>query len=163
MGAAATTGPRVLGPGQGLVLGSPDSTDRFLVDAPETAGRIAIVEHTIAPGVLAGPMHRHEREDEFSYVLQGRVGAIFDGVEVYAAAGDLVRKPRGEWHTFWNAGDGPLRILEIITPGGLEELFRLRGAPDAGPELLGDVEPTFGCAVDDEATAALMARLGLRG
>lgn len=133
-----------------------------MLDASETDGRLAIVEHTIAPGVLAAPMHRHEREDEYSYVLEGRVGAIFDGVEVYAAAGDFVRKPRGEWHTFWNPGDGPLRILEIITPGGLEELFRLMGAPDAAPDLLDDVETTFGCAVNDDETAALIDRHDLR-
>lgn len=158
MGEAVVAGPRVLGPSQGLILGAAEATDRFILDSAETAGRLAIVEHTIAPGVLAAPMHRHEREDEYSYVLEGRVGAIFDGVEVYAATGDFVRKPRGEWHTFWNAGEGPLGILEIITPGGLEELFRLMGAPDASPNLLDNVETTFSCAVDDGQTAALIDR-----
>lgn len=153
--------PRVLGPGQGVILGPDTSTDRFLVDSVETDGRIAIVEHTIAPGVLAAPMHRHAREDEYSFVLEGRVGAVFDGHEVHAVAGDLVRKPRGEWHTFWNAGDGPLRILEIITPGGLEDLFRLLGSADADDTVLAEVETTFGCAVDEDATGELVERLGL--
>jgi mannose-6-phosphate isomerase-like protein (cupin superfamily) len=162
MSKPAVVGPRVLGPAQGLILGPPEATDRFIVDSVETTGRLAIVEHTIAPGVLAAPMHRHEREDEYSFVLEGRVGAIFDGVEVYATAGDFVRKPRGEWHTFWNAGDGPLRILEIITPGGLEELFRLMGAPDAPPDLLEGVEDSYGCAADESETATLIQRHGLR-
>lgn len=162
MAMTQTDAPRVLAPGQGTIVGTTDSSDRFLVDAAEVQGRLALVEHTIAPGVLAAPVHRHTREDEFSFVLEGRVGALFDGVEVYAEAGDLVRKPRGEWHTFWNAGTGPLRILEIITPGGLESLFRLMGDPDAPADLLEQVEPTYGCAVDEEATAALARRLGLR-
>ena len=38
--------------------------------------------------------------------------------------GDLVHKPRNQWHTFWNAGDEPCRILEIISPAGFEEFFR---------------------------------------
>jgi mannose-6-phosphate isomerase-like protein (cupin superfamily) len=160
--AAAVTGPRVLGPAQGLILGAPEATDRFMLDSAETTGRLAIVEHTLAPGVLAAPMHRHDREDEYSYVLEGRVGAIFDGVEVYATAGDFVRKPRGEWHTFWNAGDGPLRILEIITPGGLEELFRRMGSHDAPPDLLEHVDASFGCAIDESETAELIKRHGLR-
>lgn len=162
MHAPEVTAPRVLGSAQGLVLGPAEATDRFVLDATETGGRIAIMEHTIAPGVLAAPVHRHEREDEYSYVLEGHVGAMFDGVEVYATVGDFVRKPRGEWHTFWNAGDGPLRILEIITPGGLEELFRLMGAPDASPALLEDAEHVYGCALDEDLTAALMQRHHLR-
>jgi len=162
MAQEAVTAPRVLGPGQGLILGPPEGTDRFMLDSAETKGRLAIVEHTIAPGMLAAPMHRHDKEDEYSYVLEGRVGAIFDGVEVYATVGDFVRKPRGEWHTFWNAGDSPLRILEIITPGGLEELFRLMGSADAPAELLEDVEVSYGCAVDEDQTAALIERHNLR-
>lgn len=152
------TAPRVLGPGQGLILGEPEASDRFVLDSTETTGRLSIVEHTIAPGMLAAPMHRHEREDEYSHVLEGRVGAIFDGVEIYATVGDFVRKPRGEWHTFWNAGDGPLRILEIITPGGLEEPFRLTGATGTPSDLLDDVEASYGCAVDEDLTAALIER-----
>ena len=162
MSDAAVTGRRVLGPAQGLILGAPEATDRFMLDSGETAGRLAIVEHTIAPGVLAAPMHRHDREDEYSYVLEGRVGTVFDGVEVYATAGDFVRKPRGEWHTFWNAGDGALRILEIISPGGLEELFRVMGSPDAPPDLLEQVEASFGCSIDESQTADLIRRHGLR-
>jgi mannose-6-phosphate isomerase-like protein (cupin superfamily) len=162
MSQPAVTAPRVLGPAQGLILGPPEGTDRFMLDSTETAGRLAIVEHTIAPGVLAAPMHRHEQEDEYSYVLEGRVGAVFDGVEVYATVGDFVRKPRGEWHTFWNAGDGPLRILEIITPGGLEELFRLMGSTETPSAALEDVERSFGCAVDENQTLTLIERHGLQ-
>lgn len=152
------TPPRVLGPGQGLILGEPQASDRFILDSTETAGRLAVVEHTIAPGMLAAPMHRHEREDEYSYVIEGRVGAIFDGVEVYATVGDFVRKPRGEWHTFWYAGDTPLRILEIITPGGLETLFRLMGSSDTPSDLLDDAQTSYACAVDEDQTAALIER-----
>ena len=45
-------------------------------------------------------------------------GAVLGDEVVYAEPGDLVCKPRGQWHTFWNAGDGPARILEIISPRG---------------------------------------------
>jgi mannose-6-phosphate isomerase-like protein (cupin superfamily) len=49
-------------------------------------------------------------EDEYSYVLEGRMGAQLGADIVLADVGDLVFKPRGQWHTFWNAGDGPCRI-----------------------------------------------------
>ena len=43
---------------------------------------------------------------------------------IYAETGDLAFKPRDQWHTFWNAGDEPCRILEVISPGGFEHFFR---------------------------------------
>ena len=98
-----TTGARVLGPDDGEVAGAPESrTDRFMIDGADTGGRLSVVEHTLPPHVLAGPLHHHSREDEYSYVLQGRLGALLGDQEVFAEAGDLVFKPRGQWHTFWN-------------------------------------------------------------
>ena len=59
------------------------------------------------PRRLAAPLHKHSREDEYSYVLEGRMGAMLGDDVVYAEAGDTVFKPRDQWHTFWNAGDSP--------------------------------------------------------
>jgi hypothetical protein len=68
-----SAGARVLGPEDGEVAGAPDfSTDRFMIDGRDTGGRPSVVEHTLGPHVLAGPLHRHTREDEYSYVLEGR-------------------------------------------------------------------------------------------
>ena len=72
---------------------------------------------------LAAPLHKHSREDEYSFVIEGRMGALLGNEVVYAEVGDLVFKPRDQWHTFWNAGDEPARILEIISPAGFEKYF----------------------------------------
>ncbi|MGI9120255.1 MAG: cupin domain-containing protein [Acidimicrobiales bacterium] len=139
-------------------------TDRFMIDGKDTGKRLSVVEHTIAPGVLAGPMHLHTREDEYSYVLEGRFGARLGDEEVHAEAGDLVFKPRGHWHTFWNPGDTPTRILEIITPSGLEDLFRELGAAgdDYDPTTLPALAARFGCEVDFESTSRIIEQHGLR-
>jgi hypothetical protein len=63
--------------------------------------------------------------------------------------GDLVFKPRNQWHTFWNAGDEPCRILEIISPAGFERFFR---------EL---VDMGGVAQADEEAFAQLRERYGL--
>lgn len=152
---------RVIRPFEGEVLGPEGGVrDRFLVDSAHTGGRLAVVEHLMAPRSLAAPVHRHSHEDEFSYVLEGRVGAIFDGVEVFAEPGDLIVKPRGEWHTFWNASDTPARVFELITPGGLEDLFRKvdLGVSD---EELAELAAAFACEVDLDQTGPLMERHGL--
>jgi len=155
---------RVLGPEDGEIAGKPGLLhDRFMVRAEDSGGSFALVEHLIPPGVLAAPLHRHSREDEYSYVLEGRVGAVFGGEEVYANAGELVFKPRGEWHTFWNAGDVPLRILEIISPGGFEEAFREMDAlGDAlTPERMAEIAAQYGVDADFDGTGPIMERHGL--
>jgi quercetin dioxygenase-like cupin family protein len=160
-----TTGARVLGPKDGEVAGAPESrTDRFMIDSADTGGRLSVVEHTVPPHVLAGPLHYHSREDEYSYVLEGRLGALLGDQEVLAEAGDLVFKPRGQWHTFWNPGDTPTRILELITPAGLEDLFRELAAPggEFDPTTLPALAARYGCQVDLQGTGRILQRHGLR-
>ena len=89
----------------------------------ETGGGFSLVEHPMPPRRLAAPIHKHSREDEYSFVVEGRMGALLGDEVVYADVGDLAFKPREQWHTFWNAGDEPCRILEIISPGGFEHFF----------------------------------------
>lgn len=98
--------------------------DRFLVDSNGSGGRLAVVEHLLAPHAIAAPMHRHTLEDEFSLILEGRVWFVAAGKEHVAEFGDFVLKPRGEWHTFFNAADEPARMLELISPSGLRRRSR---------------------------------------
>jgi mannose-6-phosphate isomerase-like protein (cupin superfamily) len=86
---------------------------RFLLDGSGAGERFSLVEHPMSARALAAPLHLHTREDEYSFVLQGRMGALLGDELVEAGPGDLVFKPRNQWHTFWNAGDEPCRILEI--------------------------------------------------
>ncbi|MDF2754066.1 MAG: cupin protein [Gaiellaceae bacterium] len=159
---------RVLGPSEGRagLLGSMGV--RFMLDGDETGGGFALVEHPIPPRALAAPLHRHRHEDEYSFVLEGRIGALLGEEIVHAGPGDLIFKPRGEWHTFWNAGDEPARILELISPAGFEHYFEemvelLRtspGPPD--PSELGSLAARHGLEVERDSIARLTEEHGLR-
>jgi mannose-6-phosphate isomerase-like protein (cupin superfamily) len=94
------------------------------IDGSTTGHRCAIVHHPLAPRALAAPLHRHHNEDEISFVLQGTLGAMLGDEVVYAQPGSWVFKPRGQWHTFWNAGDEGCEIVEVISPAGFEHYFR---------------------------------------
>ena len=94
------------------------------------AAAFSLVEHPIPPKTLVAPVHIHEREDEYSFVLEGRMGAKLGDDVVYAEVGDLAFKPRNQWHTFWNPDDTPCRILEIIAPGGFEHFFEEMASSD---------------------------------
>ena len=80
--------------------------------------------------------------------------------------GDLIFKPRNQWHTFWNAGDQPARILEIISPAGFEGFFRevidLGGVTAASPQDLGALCGRYALEIDIGSVPGLIARFGLR-
>src|SRR5262245_62279011 len=59
---------------------------RFMIDGAEAAERFSLVEHPMSPRALAAPLHRHTREDEYSFVLEGRMGALLGGEVVGAGA-----------------------------------------------------------------------------
>ena len=145
-------GPRKLGPQDGKFVDLAAVGVRFLAWTEETGGGCSIVEHPIPPRTLVAPLHLHEREDEYSYVLEGRMGAQLGDDVVFAGPGDLVFKPRGQWHTFWNAGDTPCRLLEIISPAGFEHFFN-----DLG-EQMAEAHAVSVAAVPD--VAGLAARYG---
>ena len=118
------TSPRVIRAGDGGVAFLGGIGVRFLIDGNESGERFALVEHPMPPRALGSPLHRHHDEDEYSFVLEGSVGALLGESAVIGNIGDLIVKPRHEWHTFWNAGDTPARILEVISPAGFENFFR---------------------------------------
>jgi ethanolamine utilization protein EutQ (cupin superfamily) len=66
------------------------AVNRYLVESRDSNGMVALVQHILAPRVLGAPLHRHSREDEYSVVLEGRLGVFQDGEEVVAAPGDIV-------------------------------------------------------------------------
>jgi mannose-6-phosphate isomerase-like protein (cupin superfamily) len=139
---------------------------RFMIDGSEAAERLSLVEHPMSPRALAAPLHRHTREDEYSYVLEGRMGALLGDDVVEAGPGDLVFKPRDQWHTFWNAGDEPCRILEIISPAGFERFFRelvdMGGVAQADPEALARLSDRYGLEMRPETVPELIERFGVR-
>lgn len=152
---------RIIRADEGLVLGAKNGVrDRFLVDSKDWGGHLAVVEHLLAPHSIAAPVHRHTKEDEFSLILQGRVWFQANGEEHVAGAGDFVFKPRGEWHTFWNAADEPARMLELISPGGLEEAFKIIGTATEDVDL-GPLVAPYGCEADMDATAPIIERYAL--
>jgi quercetin dioxygenase-like cupin family protein len=105
----------------------------------DTGGALSVVEHPFAVGALVPP-HLHTREDEYSIVTEGQIGFRSGDREVVLGAGGYITKPRGELHAMWNAGTVPARMIEIISPAGLEYGFReLADLVAAGPPPLDQV------------------------
>jgi quercetin dioxygenase-like cupin family protein len=124
--------------------------NRYVVRGSSSDGRFALIDQTIPPRALAAPTHTHENEDEYSFVLTGRLGAQIGDDVIEAGPGDLVLKPRGIPHAYWNPGDEETHVLEIISPAGFEQYFA-----DLAPELAAPGEP------DLRALDEIRARYGL--
>ena len=71
----------------------------FKVSGADTGGAFAIVRNTRSePGRLVLP-HVHLHEDEYSYVLEGTIGARDGDHEDAVGPGSYLMKPRGLMHT----------------------------------------------------------------
>jgi mannose-6-phosphate isomerase-like protein (cupin superfamily) len=138
---------------------------RLMIPGSDSAGGFSLVEHPLAPRALAAPLHRHSREDEYSFVLRGRVGALLGDEVAYGEAGDLIYKPRGQWHTFWKPRRREASLLEIISPAGFEKYFEeLTGLFADGkpqPEKIGPIAERYGLDLDRSTIPALCTRHGL--
>jgi len=160
------TGTKALGPRDGAAgfLGSMGV--RFMIDGATSGGGFSLVEHPMSARALGAPLHRHSREDEYSYVVDGRIGALLGDEVVLGGPGDLIFKPRHQWHTFWNAGDAPARILEIISPAGFEqyfaELVAMGGSRNAAPASLRALGERYGLEVNPHSIPQLLERFALR-
>ena len=125
---------------------------------------ISVVEHPVA-GRLLVPPHVHQDHDEWSYILEGRIGARIGDDEFIAPTGSYILKPRQIPHVFWNPDDGPARILEIITPSGLEEMFeqfgQLGARGELTPQTMGETAARYGSTMFMDWVPDLIARYGL--
>ena len=131
------------------------------VPGGSTGGRFSVVHHPMAPRALAAPLHLHHNEDEFSYVLTGTLGALLGDDVVTAGAGTWVFKPREQWHTFWNAGDTPCEIIEVISPAGFEEFFREVAAAWGDMARFAAINARYSLEMRFESVPTLCQRFGL--
>jgi quercetin dioxygenase-like cupin family protein len=105
----------------------------ILLDGKQTGKKFATVLVTSPPGGGPGP-HYHDREDEWFYIVEGRVSFFMNGTWTDLSPGDCVYSPRGSIHAFKNNTDQPIRVLVNVTPAGLERFFAEAAEEWAKPE-----------------------------
>jgi quercetin dioxygenase-like cupin family protein len=112
-------------PGEGEVLDYGDGDFSIvLADGNATREAFSVVEHQLRPGAEGPPLHRHERLCDAFYVLDGSLTLRVEDQTVTAAAGAFACFPPGVAHTFFNATQAPVRVLNINAPGGWERVLR---------------------------------------
>jgi mannose-6-phosphate isomerase-like protein (cupin superfamily) len=155
-----------IGKGEGEIVWMGGVGVVYKIPASATGGAFSLIEHVVKPGAMTPP-HRHTREHEFSYVLEGVLGAEIGGTIVHAQPGEFALKPKGIPHTFWNEGPDVLRFLEIFSPAGFEQFFAegsklipANGPPDEAKLMA--LSKKYGVENDMDRAPELMKRFGVR-
>jgi mannose-6-phosphate isomerase-like protein (cupin superfamily) len=112
--------------GEALRLRPPSRSGNVTIKVDRRAAGsplIAAGHQRLGPGASI-PVHLHEHQDEVLFVHAGRGVAVFDGRRVPVRPGSTVFVRRRVWHGVDNTGRTDLHLVWMISPPGLEEMFR---------------------------------------
>jgi mannose-6-phosphate isomerase-like protein (cupin superfamily) len=86
---------------------------------------LSLIEFELEPGFKGPNPHTHEDHVDSFYVLDGEADFLMDGEQLRLGAGSFVAAPIGVEHTFWNAGPGTARLLNVHAPSaGFHDYLR---------------------------------------
>jgi quercetin dioxygenase-like cupin family protein len=158
--------PKLVAPGEAKTVQLFGVRFAYKVDSADAGGSLAVLEVEIPAKTLVKP-HNHTREDEFSLVLAGTVGVRVGDQVLQAGAGASLVKPRGTPHAMWNAEGTPARVLEILSPGGLERYFEelgpiLQHEGGAGAKEYYQLAERYGLTIQDDWIEELERAYGIK-
>jgi quercetin dioxygenase-like cupin family protein len=158
--------PRLVAPGEGTTVRLFGVRFDYKVESADSGGSLAVLEVEIPAKTLVKP-HNHTREDEFSLILAGTVGVRVGDRVLQADAGASLVKPRGTPHAMWNADSTPARVVEILSPGGLERYFQelppiLAHEDGAGPKEYYELAERYGITIQDDWIEELERTYGVK-
>ena len=113
---------------------------RFLLDAADTNGSVAIFEFTVPVGAKVPMPHYHKEYDETIYGVDGVMTFTVEGTPVDIGPGESCFTPRGAVHGFNNLKQTNAKGLAVITPGLLGPDFFRQAAAIVNVEGPPDVE-----------------------
>ena len=99
----------------------------FLATGEETEGQFALIEAVGRKGNVPPP-HIHHREDEIFYVLEGEIAVSVNDRTMKVTPGMMAFLPRDVRHSFTIESE-QVRMLQLLTPAGLEGWFKEFGVP----------------------------------
>jgi quercetin dioxygenase-like cupin family protein len=114
---------KIISPGSGELLSVLGHKLRVLLSGKDTGEAFALIDQTSPAGACVPP-HFHQNEEETFYVIAGRVEFSLNGDAVIAEPGGTVYAARRMVHSFRVLGDETARMLVLVTPAGVERLFR---------------------------------------
>ncbi|MGH1522468.1 MAG: cupin domain-containing protein [Nitrosopumilus sp.] len=125
---------KITEPNAGKHIAIAGDINSILASKDDTGGTYSVVEAKVFPN--GGPVpHIQTREHEGFYVLKGEITFNVNGKEILAKQGTFVNVPPNVTHSFKNNTDNLAKMLIILAPGGLENLFVEIGDDVADPTV----------------------------
>jgi quercetin dioxygenase-like cupin family protein len=94
----------------------------LLINSKATDGAYELMKFVVPPG-LGPPKHKHTREDEHYFFLEGDFVVSVGDETVTATAGTFLHLPRNIPHGLINVGETEGSFLCWVFPGNLGNLF----------------------------------------
>jgi quercetin dioxygenase-like cupin family protein len=148
--------PTLRKPTEGRTIAIFGDVYRFLATGAETDGKYTIWEAIVPPGG-GPPPHVHSREEEGFYILEGEITFQIGDQRNVARAGTSANMPVGTPHSFKNETNRPAKMLILVAPAGLEQMFFELGVPVAQ----GTTTARPPTKEEIEKMAAVMPRYGI--
>ncbi|HEY9260998.1 cupin domain-containing protein [Chitinophaga sp.] len=125
-----------LGAHEGQSVSVAGGNYRMLISGKQTGGEFATIEMSVPPGGGPGP-HAHPDFQESFYVIEGEVEVQSEEGIYTAVEGAYIVIPKGGMvHGFKNKSNALAKLLCVVVPSGLEEMFLELGVPVANGEFL---------------------------
>lgn len=96
---------------------------RFLLDAADSNGSVAMFEFSVPVGARVPLPHYHKEYDETIYGVEGVMTFTVEGQPVDIGPGESCFIPRGAVHGFNNLKQTDAKALAIVTPALLGPTF----------------------------------------
>jgi len=156
----------LLGPDQGEVVRLLALGVRFMIAGETTGGAFSLVEHPLPPRALGrrstSTATRTSTPTCWKVASASSSAPKSSRPDQAISSSSLGASP----HAFWNAGDQPARLLELISPAGFEHYFRelapLLATPERDQAAIGEIVTCYNLDIDFSTIPTLAERHNLR-
>jgi quercetin dioxygenase-like cupin family protein len=127
-----------------------DLTINYLKDGSAT-NQTGAFELIVPPGAKVPPAHSHSLNEEFIYILEGKLRYQVNNISKDLVVGETMSTPKGAVHGFSNPFDVPAKALVVLSP-------------DVGAQYFRDIANVLGTGgpPDMQAIVSVMSKYGLR-
>jgi mannose-6-phosphate isomerase-like protein (cupin superfamily) len=113
---------KILEPNKGKHIAVAGDINTILAFKEDTGGTYSFIEAKVFPG--GGPSsHVQTREHEGFYIIEGQIIFKVDDQRIEAKPGTFVNVPPNVWHSFKNETNEIAKLIIVLSPAGMEQLF----------------------------------------